>query len=278
MVGRIVKIISNQFTVSCDEKNYECAARGIFRKNKEVPLAGDFVEFDNEKKLITKILKRKNELVRPPVSNIDNALIVTSVGIPAFSSNLLDKMLCIIEYNSINPIICFTKLDLLNKEELVEIKTYINYYRQIGYVVYENTEIEEIKTLFKNKVTVFTGQTGAGKSTLINKLDINLELKTGEVSEALGRGKHTTRHTELIPLYGGLVADTPGFSALDFYGMSRSDIRDNFIEFNLYRSNCKYADCMHDKEDHCYVKRMVGEGKILPSRYENYINFIRKVS
>ncbi len=278
MTGRIVKVISNQFTVLCNDKKYECAARGIFRKNREVPLAGDFVEFDNEKKLITKILNRKNELVRPPVSNIDKALIVTSVGIPAFSSNLLDKMLCIIEYNNIKPVICFSKLDLLSKTELEEMKNYINYYKNIGYEVYFNTEIEKIKTIFKDCVTVFTGQTGAGKSTLLNSLNPNLNLKTDDVSEALGRGKHTTRHTELISLFGGLVADTPGFSALDFYGMSKNDIRDNFIEFNEYRHNCKYADCMHDKENNCYVKRMVGEGNILPSRYENYLNFIRKVS
>ncbi len=278
MIGRIVKVISNQFTVLCNNQIYDCTARGIFRKNREVPLAGDFVEFDVEKKLITKILKRKNELVRPPVSNIDKALIVTSVGIPAFSSNLLDKMLCIIEFNNITPIICFSKLDLLSKSELEEMKTYINYYKNIGYEVYLNTEISEIKQIFKDNVTVFTGQTGAGKSTLLNSLNPNLNLKTDEVSEALGRGKHTTRHTELISLFDGLVADTPGFSALDFYDMSKTDIRDNFIEFNKYRHNCRFADCMHDKESNCYVKKMVGEGRILSSRYENYLNFIRKVS
>lgn len=277
MEGRIIKIISNQFTVSCDKDSYNCKARGKFRNIKQIPLVGDFVEFDNKRNLITKILSRKNELIRPPVSNIDNALIVTSVSVPAFSSNLLDKLLCIIEYNSIKPIICFTKLDELNKTELEEINSYIEYYKKIGYDVFSNTEIDKIRKTFKNKVTVFTGQTGAGKSTLLNKINENLNLKTGDVSLALGRGKHTTRHVELIELENGLVADTPGFSSLEFRDMKKGDIRDNFIEFNEYRDKCKYKDCMHDLEDDCYIKELVQKDIILKSRYENYINFIRKV-
>ena len=130
--------------------------------------------------------------------------------------------------------------------------------------------------LFRSKVSVFTGQSGAGKSTLLNRLDDSLNIKTGEISLALNRGKHTTRHTSLLKVYGGLVADTPGFSALNFGEMSKGDIRDNFIEFNTYRDKCKYRDCMHDKEDDCEVKDRVKSGDILISRYDNYINFISK--
>ena len=277
MQGQIVKIISNHFTVKHNADLYDCMASGNLRNRHEIPLAGDYVEFDLEKKYITKILPRKNELVRPPVSNIDNALIVTSVGIPAFSSNLLDKLLCIIEFNNIKPIICFSKIDTLNDLEKEEIINYINYYKKIGYDVYINTELDKIKKIFRNKITVFTGQTGAGKSTLLNKIDSNLNIKTGEVSLALGRGKHTTRHIELMNICGGLIADTPGFSSLEFYDMKKSDIRDNFIEFNLYREKCKYKDCMHDMEDDCYIKELVKDGIILKSRYENYINFIKRV-
>lgn len=277
MEGRIIKLISNQYTVLSNDKLYVCNACGKFRNLKQTPLVGDFVVFDEKQKYITKILPRKNNLVRPPISNIDCAVIVTSTHIPSFSSNLLDKQLCIIEFNNIRPIICFTKLDLLSKEQLDEINIYINYYKKIGYDVFINTETNEIKNILKSKVSVFTGQTGAGKSTLLNKIDSNLSLKTGEISIALGRGKHTTRHVELIKSNDVFIADTPGFSSLEFIDMKNEDIRDNFIEFNLYRHDCKYKDCMHDKEDGCNIKLEVEKGNILRSRYENYLKFIRKV-
>ncbi len=277
MQGRVIKVISNQFTVEESGNEYICHASGKVRNSKMSPIVGDYVEFDEKQNYIIKILPRKNSLVRPPVSNVDNALIVTSVCIPDFSSNLLDKLLCIIEFNNIKPIICFTKMDKLNEEKRKEIKSYIEYYKKIGYKVFENTEVEEIKKELDNKITVFTGQTGAGKSTLLNRIDSNLNLKTGEVSVALGRGKHTTRHVELLKIGDGLLADTPGFSSVDFYDMKNSDIRDNFIEFNEYRHLCKYKDCMHNLEDDCYIKKLVNENVILESRYLNYINFIRKV-
>lgn len=269
MEGKIVKIISNDYTVLSNNKKYICKSRGKFRNMHITPLVGDNVIFDENKQYITDILKRKNSLVRPPVSNIDQAIIITSVKNPDFSSNLLDKMLVLIEFNNIKPIICFTKLDLL-KDNFDEV---IDYYKKI-YDVYTNTEVDEIKQLFKDKVSVFTGQTGAGKSTLLNKIDENLNLKTDEISLALGRGKHTTRHTELLDLCNGLVADTPGFSSLEFYGMSPADIRDSFIEFNLYRHLCEYSDCMHDKEANCEIKRQVELGNIAKSRYDNYLKFI----
>ena len=157
----------------------------------------------------------------------------------------------------------------------LEIDEYIKYYQKIGYQVYLNTD-EELKSIFKNKVTVFAGQSGAGKSTLLNRLDSNLKLDTGEVSVALGRGKHTTRHVELIPLLDGLVADTPGFSSLTFDGMTKEDIRDNFIEFNKYRDLCEYKDCMHNNETICSIKEKVSNGEIIQSRYDNYIKFINE--
>ena len=276
MQGRIIKQISNDYTVLSNNNYYICKARGKFRNLNLKPLVGDIVEFDDNNNYILKINNRKNELVRPPISNVDQAIIVTSVKNPDFSSNLLDKLINVIEYNNIKPIICITKMDLLNNNELDEINEFINYYKSIGYEVYFNTEINKLKNIFKDKITVFTGQSGAGKSTLLNKLDSNLNIKTDEISYSLGRGKHTTRHTELISILGGMIADTPGFSSLDFIGMTNSDIRDNFIEFNLYRDKCKYQDCMHDKENDCYVKDKVEDNTILKSRYENYIKFINR--
>ena len=276
MQGIIIKNISNDYTILSENKYYICKARGKFRKERITPLVGDNCIFDEEKKYIIEIIPRKTELKRPPISNIDQALIITSVKEPDFSSNLLDKLLCIIEYNNIKPIICLTKLDLLTEEEKENIEQIINYYKKIGYEVYKNTEIEKIKNIFKNKKTVFTGQSGAGKSTLLNKLNPNLNLKTNEISKALGRGKHTTRHVELIELFEGLIADTPGFSSLDFIGMTNEDIRDNFIEFNQYRDKCEYKDCMHISENNCEIKKQLEQKNILESRYQNYIKFQKR--
>ncbi len=272
MQGKIIKNISNDYTVLTNNKLYVCKSRGKFRNLNITPLVGDIVEFDEINNYILDIKPRKNELLRPPVSNIDQAVIITSVKDPNLDLNLLDKLIAIIEFHNIKPIICFTKLDLLEKVE--EINNIIDYYKKIGYQVFINTDLENIRKIFKDKITVFTGQSGAGKSTLMNNIDTSLNIKTNQISYALGRGKHTTRHVELIPLYDGLVADTPGFSSLNFYDMKASDIRDNFIEFENYKENCKYRDCMHNKEDECAVKDAIKNNEILKSRYENYIHFI----
>lgn len=276
MIGRIIKCISNDYTVLADDKTYLCKSRGKFRKLQLTPLVGDLVKFDEQQCYILEILPRKNSLVRPPVANIDQAILITSVRHPDFSSHLLDKLITVVEFNHIKPIICFTKLDLLKEKEKAKMEKIISYYREIGYEVFTNTEVEKIKGIFKQKVSVFTGQTGAGKSTLLNNLDSTLQIKTGEISMALGRGRHTTRHTELLSIEGGLVADTPGFSALSLEELSPEDIRDQFVEFNQYRHLCKYKDCMHRKEQHCMVKEKVEDGTILKSRYDNYLNFIEK--
>lgn len=273
MKGKIIKIISNDCTVLAENQTFICKPRGKFRKSNIAPKVGDIVEFDPQNLYLLKIEDRKNELVRPPVSNIDQAFIITSVKKPDFSSHLLDKLLTIITFHRIRPILCFTKMDLLNEQEKKEIDTYISYYKKIGYTVYENTEIEKIVEEFRGKISIFTGQSGAGKSTLLNRIDPSLQIKTDAISEALGRGKHTTRHVELIFLNGGFVADTPGFSSITFEGMTKADIRDCFVEFS--KRNCAFRDCMHDKEEDCVLKDQVGS-EILFSRYENYLKFIKE--
>lgn len=274
MTGQITKIISNLYTVTTiDGNTYNCHSRGKFRKEKIIPLVGDYVEFDNINNYILKILPRKNTLIRPMVCNIDQAIIITSLKNPDFSLNLLDKLIAIMEYYKVKPIICITKMDLINKEELNKIKQEIKYYNDIGYSVFYNDQIEEIKQIFKDKTTVFTGQTGAGKSTLLNRLDMNLNLETGEVSKALGRGRHTTRHVELINMYQGKVLDTPGFSSISFSHIPKEKIKDLFIEFKNYP--CIYKDCNHIEEKECKIKEAVFNNNILKSRYENYIKIIQ---
>lgn len=272
MQGIIIKNISNDYTVRVNDTDYICKPRGKFRLNNVSPLVGDIVNIDEINNYILEILPRRNSLVRPPIANVDQAVIVMSIADPDFSDNLLDKLLTVITFNKIKPIICFTKFDLLKDDERNSKEKFVNYYKTIGYSVYKNTELEELKLIFKNKVTVFTGQSGAGKSTLLNRLAPQLNLKTDEISKALGRGKHTTRHVELINVCEGLIADTPGFSSLDFNGMTNMDIRDTFKEFTMF-STCPYQDCMHDKEKECSLKDQVGN-TILDSRYNNYIKFI----
>lgn len=276
MIGLITKIISDTYTVKYDKKVVLCKARGKFRNEKKSPLVGDYVVIDLDKQMIMEIKPRKNELVRPPISNIDQALIITSAKQPNFDSNLLDKLIIIMEYYCIKPIICFTKLDLLKGKEKKEINYYIRYYRRIGYTVLTNRQYFGLKRILKNKITALVGQSGVGKSSLLNFLNKQLNLPTNEISMSLGRGKHTTRHVELIELCNGYVADTPGFSSLDFMGMTKVDIRDNIIEFNKYKDKCQYADCFHLNEDNCQVKKSVNKGIILKTRYDNYQKFINR--
>ena len=269
MEGQIYKILSDKCYVKVNEEVVICSLRGKFRTFKLLPFVGDKVVIDKEKKVIEKILPRKNEIRRPPVSNITQGLIVASLINPNLDTNLIDKILVELEFNSIKPVICFTKKDLLSDQKWKEIEEVIKYYQTI-YPVYFNDDINNMKKIFKDNVTVFIGQTGSGKSTLLNRLNPDLKLQTGEISMALGRGKHTTRHVEIIDMLDGSLLDAPGFSSLEFPNMLKKEIRDAFIEFEKYP--CPYRDCMHIKEDKCSVKDAVKEGKIALFRYNNYLN------
>ena len=274
MTGRIIKNISNDYTIESDNKLYICKPCGKLRIKNITPLVGDFVEFDENNNYLLNILPRKNELIRPSIANVDYGVIVQSVKDPNLDLVLLDKSLTIISYNNITPIIYFSKLDLLNSEELEKINTYISYYQQIGYIV--STTPVDLLNKIKEKTVVLTGQSGAGKSTLLTTIDPNLNLKTAEISYALGRGKHTTRHTELFHTHNTFIVDTPGFSKIDFIGMSNIAIRDNMKEMFDNLEYCKYQDCMHVSEDGCHVIELVKNNKILKSRYQNYLNFIKR--
>ena len=272
MEGKIVKIISNLYTVETNNNLYNCRARGKIKYNKLTPLVGDKVLFDNKENYILEILPRKNSLDRPSISNIDSALIITSVKKPDLSLNLLDKQITLCVINNIEPIIVFTKLDLLNKKDLKYIKSIMKYYSKIGIKVCTNNTLFKLKKYIKNKTLVLTGQTGAGKSSLMNKLDKKLNLATNEISEALGRGKHTTRHVELFKYKTSFIADTPGFSSLDLNNVTLEDIKNSFIEFK--NVNCPYKDCTHTNENECTIKELVNNNKILKSRYENYLRMV----
>ena len=273
MIGQIIKVISNDYTVKIGDRKIVCKPRGVFRNKNITPLAGDYCKVDLDNNIITDILDRKNELNRPPVANIDAAVIVVSTISPMFSNKLLDKMINIIEFNNIEPIICISKSDLFISDK---INNYISYYKSIGYKVFMNYEIDELKKYLSNKTIILTGQTGVGKSSLLNKIDDKLNLKTDEISKALGRGKHTTRAVEFYEEDSFLIADTPGFSSLNFKNMTKENIRDNFIEFENNRNHCAYSDCMHIKEDNCFIIKMVNDNLILKERYEDYLDFIKE--
>lgn len=275
MNGQIIKQISNLYTVKVGESLYGCRARGKFRKNNINPMVGDFVVIDEKNNVINEILPRKNYLERPVIANVDLALIITSVKKPNLDLNLLDKLISVITFNNIEPLICFTKTDLLTESEMETIENLKRYYNMIGIKTVYNTETNTIKKLIKNKLVVLAGQTGAGKSSLLNRLDETLNIKTDEISLSLGRGKHTTRHVELYKISDGYIADTPGFSALDLKGISKLELRDTFIEFMDYE--CKFRDCMHNKEKDCGVKKALEEKLILQSRYNNYLLFLEEI-
>ena len=270
-VGKIVSINKDLYSVREGESVFSLSVRG---KLKNIKLTvGDNVEFNKDTLTIEKALDRKNNLERPLVSNIDELFIVVSSHLPKFSTYLIDKFLVLSEVNKIKPVLIITKFDLCTKEEKREIRNVLKYYKSIGYKIFTNKNIFKIKREMKGKVIALAGQTGAGKSTLLNKIDKSLNLKTGEVSEALGRGKHTTRLTELLYTNKALIADTPGFSSLEL-SLTKEEIRDAFVEFGF---KCKYKTCMHNNKNGCEVIKRVEEGKILRDRYDNYIKLVSEV-
>ncbi len=283
--GRIIKSLSGFYYVLHDGQVTQCRGRGVFRKKKVTPLVGDEVVFQADNELegyILEIKERKNELVRPPISNVDQALLVFSAIEPDFSTVLLDRFLALVESNDIQPVICISKVDLLSEKQKQLIEQYAEDYRKIGYeVILTSTVTEngiaEIKPLFENQITVIAGQSGVGKSSLLNVLKPELELKTNDISTSLGRGKHTTRHVELISFGNGLVADTPGFSSLEFLTLEVEELSHCFPEMSRLSEDCKFRGCLHVKEPKCAVKKAVENQSIPAYRYEHYLQFIEEI-
>ena len=284
-VGQIRKALSGYYYVQHEDELIQCRGRGVFRNRGESPLVGDIVDFTREGSsdgTVTKIHERKNALVRPPIANVDQAILVFSVKEPAFNTILLDRFLVVLESFHVQPIICLTKMDLLNESELKELERYIADYEAIGYEVLRTFKGDEslmskIELLLKGRLTVLAGQSGVGKSTMLNTLLPELNLKTGEISQSLGRGKHTTRHVELIEVCGGLLADTPGFSSFDFDTIEKEELTNCFPEFVRLSEGCKFRGCIHTKEPKCAVKAALEEGAIQQYRYVHYEQFLQEI-
>jgi ribosome biogenesis GTPase len=280
--GQIIKALSGFYYVASEDEIFQTRARGNFRNRKITPLVGDEVIFESSNQTdgyLLEILPRKNELVRPPVANVDQGVVVTSLVEPNFSYNLLDRFLVTLEYEGIEPIIFLTKADLV--KDLAAMKAIEETYQAIGYHVItskaEGEDLLELQRYFPERITVFMGQSGAGKSTLLNRIVPELALETGVISESLGRGKHTTRHVELLPICDGLVADTPGFSSIDFLEIEAVELPKLFPDFLAVASNCRFRECMHLNEPDCAVKQGVAANEIAATRYKNYVQFLEEI-
>ena len=284
--GKIIKGIGGFYYVDTENGLYECRARGIFRKNKITPLVGDrvsisVVDEENKKGVVEEIEERDTELVRPPIANVDKALIVFAIKNPSPNLSLLDRFIVLAEKENLEIVIVFTKVDLDTDGELLgELK---DIYEVSGYKVISvsnklKLNIDKIKEDLKENTVVFAGPSGVGKSSLLNEVDKNFELKTGEVSDKIKRGKHTTRHAELLKLEcGGMVADTPGFSSLTLDDIDESELKEYFIEFDKY-DECRFGSrCIHENEPSCAVKEAVENGDISKKRYESYIQLLNEI-
>jgi ribosome biogenesis GTPase len=300
--GLIVKSISGYFYVLPIGIQYDvehliqCRGKGLLRKNELVPLVGDQVIFehsDHNEGTVTQILPRTNELIRPPISNVDIAVLVFSVAEPALNLQLMDKNLIVLEKSNIPCVICLTKSDLLHVESKKddkrmdntndEIAKNISLYQTLGYEVTMNSSkqddnIDWLLTRLQNRKSVIFGQSGVGKSSLMNRMNRELNLETNAISQKLGRGKHTTRHVELYSLeFGGFIADTPGFSQLDLTDIELEQLEICFREFAQYRSDCKYRGCSHINEPNCQVKQAVQNQFIAQTRYDHYLMFYQEI-
>ncbi|MFM9330214.1 ribosome small subunit-dependent GTPase A [Paenibacillus mesotrionivorans] len=298
--GLIVKALSGYYYVLPDGEEpgqdgqlptVQCRARGVFKKRSISPLVGDRVSFEhseNNEGTVTEIHKRQSELIRPPVANIEQAVLVFSLDEPALNLQLLDKFLVHIEHSGLEAVICFSKQDLVKGDgdgaDQLDSSAVQKLYEEIGYRVFitsakEGEGLEPVRHILKERLSVFSGQSGVGKSTLLNALLPELNLETGEISMRLGRGRHTTRHVELLALPdGGWVADTPGFSQLDFMEMEPEDLGGTFREFLPLAEECRFRGCLHHKEPGCRVREEAeGGGRVAPSRYEHYLIFLQEM-
>ena len=273
--GIIVKSIGGLYFTESSDTVYECKARGVFRNKGIIPCVGDIAEFENG--VITRILPRKNHIIRPPLANLDQLIFVTSVTQPAPNLLILDKFIAVAEYQNIEPVIVLTKIDLESCDNIFDI------YQRAGiqvYVIdYENDDpAEQIRQLLRDKISAFTGNSGAGKSTLLNEVCGDFNIPTGEISQKLGRGKHTTRHSELFRLEkDSYILDTPGFTALEPEAMEKEELRFHYPEFAEYEGACRFQGCVHVHEPGCVVKQAVEEGKIHSQRYQNYVSFYEEL-
>lgn len=277
--GIIMKGIGGFYYVLCEEAVYECKARGIFRKDDIAPLPGDKVEIsiiDYEKKLgsIVKIYPRLSRLVRPAVANVDQVVVIIAVKSPEPDFLLLDKLLVTSEKDNINAIICINKIDLDISHEHERI---VENYSKAGYKLIltslkTNEGFDDFRQALKGRISVFAGQSGVGKSTILNTIMDTFVMKTGTLSEKIGRGKHTTRHAELIPLIdGGYIVDTPGFSTFELLDIDYKDLQNYYHEFSDFKDNCRFTGCSHVNEPDCRVKNEVNSGSISKERYERYV-------
>lgn len=273
--GLIIKAISGFYYVEAADTLYECKARGVFRKKGISPSVGDRVTIslmNDGKASLDNVLPRKNYLIRPPLANLDRLFIVSSVAEPSANTVIIDKITAVAVSKGIEPIVIFTKSDLADCSELLEI------YKKAGIKalqsnIKDKTGSDEIISLLENKISAFTGNTGVGKSSLLNSLFPNLNIETGEISRKLGRGRHTTRHSELYKVGGGYVADTPGFSTVDierYEIIRRDELAYCFPEFEPYVNNCKFTSCSHTCERGCAVIDAVENGEIPVSRHNSY--------
>ncbi|MDD5952460.1 MAG: ribosome small subunit-dependent GTPase A [Oscillospiraceae bacterium] len=280
--GLLLQGIGGFYYVEAEGTVYECKARGVFRKKKQKPLAGDHVTLllEDGTATITELLPRKNSLIRPPLANMDQLFLVSSVRDPSPNLLVLDKMIAVAEDKNIEPVVIFSKTDLGDAAPLVDL------YRRVGLPVIAVSQtspdgIEEIRSRLKGKVSAFAGNTGVGKSTLLNRISTAFQRETGEISQKLGRGRHTTRSAELLKLdCGGYVADTPGFSTVDIerYDMvKKDDLQYAFREFSPYLGTCKFQSCAHIGEKGCAVCAAVERGEIAKSRHDSYVSMYNEV-
>ncbi|SFS51155.1 ribosome small subunit-dependent GTPase A [Marininema halotolerans] len=282
--GRIVKAISGFYYVRMPDMDIRCRARGVFKKRKWSPLVGDIVTFErteNGEGWVTDIHPRKTELMRPPIANVEQAIVVGSLKQPELTLDLLDRFLVHAEREGLDILICLTKEDLVEDEKLIDQVRAI--YDPTGYPIIttsieKNTGIEELKRELAGKLSVFAGQSGVGKSSLLNAVLPHLALATGEVSRKLGRGRHTTRQVELLDLPGGgQVADTPGFSQLSFMEMEETELSACFPEMALRAPRCKFRGCLHRNEPGCAVLEACENGEIDKGRHQRYLQFLEEI-